>query len=107
MKYLMPLTVREMVTKYGFSVMGPISLENDNDIILSDSFVSNKSTIADNTFARIDNEIINISKISLNNAINIIKKNRILLDKLVEILIHKETIENNIFKKITFDLLKV
>ena len=99
--------VREMVTKYGFSVIGPISLENNNDIILSDSFVRNKSTLADNTFARIDNEIINISKISLNNAINIIRKNRILLDKLVEILLQKETIENNIFKKITFDLLKV
>ena len=57
--------------------------------------------------SRIDNEIINISKISLNNAINIISNNRVLLEKLVELLLIKETVENNTFKKITFDLLKV
>ena len=96
-----------MVTKYGFSIIGPLSLESNNDILIGDGFISNKSIIADNTHSKIDNEIINISKISLNNAINIVSKNRILLDKLVEILINKETIENNIFKKITFDLLKM
>ena len=99
--------VREMVTKYGFSIIGPVSLENSNELTIGDGFVTNKSIIADNTYSKIDNEIINISKISLNNAIDIISKNRILLEKLVEILIIKETIENNIFKKITYDLLKV
>ncbi len=99
--------IREMVTKYGFSLMGPLSIENSNDILIGDSLVRNKSIIADNTYSKIDNEIINISKISLNNAMNIICKNRTLLEKLVEILINKETIENNIFKKISFDLLKV
>ena len=38
---------------------------------------------------------------------NIINNNRKLLEKLVELLLIKETVENNIFKKITFDLLKV
>ncbi len=99
--------VREMVTKYGFSLIGPLSLENTNQLLIGDGFIQNKSAIADNTFSKIDSEIINISKISLNNAINIISNNRILLEKLVEILIVKETIENNIFKKITFDLIKV
>ena len=99
--------VREMVTKYGFSVIGPLSLDSRNEILIGDGLVSNKSTIADNTYTKIDNEIINISKIALNNSINIISKNRILLDKLVEILIINETIENNIFRKITFNLLKV
>ena len=99
--------VREMVTKYGFSTIGPLSLENGGEISIGDGFVSNKSIIADNTNTRIDNEIINISKISLNNAINIISNNRVLLEKLVELLLIKETVENNTFKKITFDLLKV
>ncbi len=99
--------VREMVTKYGFSIIGPLSLENGGEISIGDGFVSNKSIIADNTNTRIDNEIINISKISLNNAINIISNNRVLLEKLVELLLIKETVENNTFKKITFDLLKV
>ena len=71
--------VREMVTKYGFSIIGPVSLESSGQISIADGFVRNKSIIADNTYAKIDNEIINISKISLNNAINIISDNRILL----------------------------
>ena len=99
--------VREMVTKYGFSIIGPVSIDNNNDVLIGDGLVRNKSAIADNTYSMIDNEIINISKISLNNAIGIIRKNRILLEKLVEILLNLETIDNNIFKKITFDLLKV
>ena len=90
-----------MVTKYGFSIIGPISLENSSKILIGDGLVRNESIIADNTYSKIDNEIINISKIALNNAIDIISNNRILLEKLVEILIIKETIENNIFKKIT------
>ena len=99
--------VREMVTKYGFSIIGPVSIDNNNDILIGDGFVRNKSLIADNTYSKIDNEIINISKISLSNSINIIRKNRILLEKLVEILLNLETIDNKIFKKITFNLLKV
>ena len=93
---------------YGFSIIGPVSIENDvNDLLIGDGLVRNKSLIADNTYSMIDNEIINISKVALNNSINIIKKNRQLLDKLVDILINSETIDNIIFKKITFDLLKV
>ena len=99
--------VREMVTKYGFSIIGPLSLEKSNDISIGDGFFTNNSIIADNTFSKVDREIINISKISLNNAKNIIENNRFLLEKLVEILLIKETIENNIFKKITYELLKV
>ncbi len=99
--------VREMVTKYGFSIIGPISLDNREEQSIGDGFFTNKSTIADNTYSKIDSEIIKISKISLNNAIHIISNNRILLEKLVEILIIRETIENNIFKKISYDLIKV
>ena len=99
--------VREMVTKYGFSIIGPISIENGSELLIGDGFVKNKSIIADNTYSKIDNEIINISKISLNNAINIISNNRILLEKLVDILIIKETIENDIFKKISSNLIKI
>ena len=96
-----------MVTKYGFSIIGPLSLENSGEMSVGDVFVRNKSIIADNTYSKIDNEIIHISKVSLNNAINIMRNNRILLEKLVELLLIKETVENNTFKKITFDLLKV
>ena len=100
--------VREMVTKYGFSIIGPISIDADNrGLLIGDGLVREKSIIADNTYTKIDNEIINISKISLNNSINILQDNRLLLDKLVNILLSKETIDNSLFKKTTFELLKM
>ena len=79
----------------------------NNKIFQENATVIYTREIADNTFSKIDNEIINISKISLNNAMKIIRDNRILLEKLVEILIVNETIENKIFKEITYDLIKV
>ena len=82
-------------------------LENNDDFIVGDGLVRRKSIIADNTSSKIDSEIIAISKISLNNSMNIIKKNRFLLEKLVDLLINLETIDNNVFKEISFDLLKV
>jgi len=99
--------VREMVTKYGFSIIGPISMDSDNNMFLGDGLFRRKPLIADNTSSRIDNEIIKISKISLNNSIEILNKNRVLLDKLVDILLNLETIDKQVFKLTTSKLLKV
>ena len=74
---------------------------------LGDGLFRRKPLIAENTSSRIDNEIINISKISLNNSIKILKKNRVLLDKLVDILLNQETIDKKVFKLTTSKLLKV
>ena len=99
--------VREMVTKYGFSIIGPISLDSDNSDMLSGELLfRRKSLIAENTSSRIDNEIIRISKISLNNSIEILKRNRNLLDKLVDILINQESIDKHLFKSTSSELLK-
>ena len=100
--------IKEMVTKFGFSMMGPISINAENtDLLIGDGLIGKKSIIADNTYSKIDSEIINISKVALKNAINILQKNRELLDKLVEILLNLETIDKSVFKKATFDSLKI
>ena len=99
--------VREMVTKYGFSIIGPISLDSEkSDTLSGELLFRRKSLIAENTSSRIDNEIIRISKISLNNSIEILKRNRILLDKLVDILLNQESIDKQLFKLTTSELLK-
>ena len=77
------------------------------EMYLGDGLFRRKPLIAENTSSRIDNEIINISKISLNNSIKILKKNRVLLDKLVDILLNQETIDKKVFKLTTSKLLKV
>ncbi|KGF87949.1 ATP-dependent zinc metalloprotease FtsH [Prochlorococcus marinus] len=100
--------VREMVTKYGFSIIGPISMDSGNsEMYLGEGLFTRKPLIAENTSSRIDNEVIKISKISLNNSIEILKKNRVLLDKLVDMLLTLETIDKEEFKLTTSKLLKV
>ena len=83
-------------------------MDSDNDeMVLGDGLFRRKPLIAEDTSSRIDSEIIKISKISLNNSIKILKKNRALLDKLVDILLNQETIDKKVFKLITSKLLKV
>jgi len=76
-------------------------------MLLGEGFFRRKTLIADNTSSRIDNEIINISKKSLNNSIEILRKNRVLLDKLVDILLNLETIDKQVFKLTASQFLKV
>ena len=99
---------KEMVTKYGFSVIGPVNLDQSSDeVFLGNSLLRNKSAIADKTSKRIDDEVIKISKDALNRSIKIIKQNRKLLDNLAEVLIDEETIDKDKFKKITTNALNL
>ena len=99
---------KEMVTKYGFSVMGPVCLDQNNEeIFLGNSLLRNKSIIADKTSTIIDKQIIKISKEALCNAVFKIRNNRSILEKVVEVLIDEETINGNRFKELSKNLLKV
>ena len=99
---------KEMITKYGFSSIGPVNIsQNNEDIFLGNSLLRNKSTIADKTTLQIDNEIMKIAKNSLNKSFKILEINRTLLDKLVELLIHEETINKEKFIELASKLLKV
>ena len=97
-----------MVTKYGFSVIGPVCLDQNNDqIFLGNSLLKNKSIIADKTSTIIDNQIIRISKEALANSVLKIRNNRFILEKIVEVLVEEETIDGNRFKELSANLLKV
>ena len=97
-----------MITKYGFSSIGPVNIsQNNEDIFLGNSLLRNKSTIADKTSLQIDNEIMKIAKNSLNKSFKILERNRILLDKLVELLIHEETVNKEKFIELASKFLNV
>ena len=99
---------KEMITKYGFSSIGPYSIyQNNEDIFLGNSLLRNKSTIADKTSLQIDEEIMKIAKRALNKSMQILDRNRTLLDKLVDVLIHEETINKVKFSELSSKLLKV
>ena len=99
---------REMVTKYGFSILGPVNTSQDSsEVFLGNSLLRNKSSIADITTKQIDEEIMEISKKALFNSMNVISKNRYLLDKIVDVLMNEETIDNKRFVGLVSSSLKV
>ena len=97
-----------MITKYGFSSIGPVNIsQNNEDIFLGNSLLKNKSSIADKTSLLIDKEIMKITKRSLDKSIKILDRNRLLLDKLVDLLVHEETINREKFCNLSSKSLKV
>jgi cell division protease FtsH len=79
---------RQMVTRYGMSILGPIALENENNEMLFKGDMSN----------RIDDEVCRIVAHCEQLATRIIRDNRVIIDLIVERLLEAETIDGNEFR---------
>ena len=89
---------RAMVTQYGMSKrFGLVGLASVQSRYLDGTVALNCS---DTTAAEIDAEVISILKESYATALNLLRENRELMDKLAEFLIEKETITGKEFMKI-------
>ena len=81
---------RQMVTRYGMSVIGPIALENDDSPVDYDNKLAN----------RIDTEVCKIINHCENVAKKIILDNRVIIDLAVEKLLDVETLDGEEFRNI-------
>ncbi|MBQ7774649.1 MAG: ATP-dependent zinc metalloprotease FtsH [Lachnospiraceae bacterium] len=89
---------KAMVTQYGMSKkFGLIGLATVESRYLDGSAHLNCS---DTTAAEVDTEVVNILKESYEKALELLRENRELMDKLAEFLIEKETITGKEFMKI-------
>ena len=85
----------QMVTKFGFSELGLIAYESQNEsIFLGRDILRNKKEYSQKTCSEIDKQIILIVNRAFNNAINLLKNKISLMDLLVDELIDKETLES-------------
>jgi cell division protease FtsH len=91
---------RQMVTRFGMSNLGPVSLENPNsEVFLGRDFMS-RSEYSEEISSRIDAQVRGIIDHCYKEALRLIRENRHLVDCLVDILLDKETIEGEEFRKI-------
>ena len=91
----------QMVTKFGFSDLGPIAYETGNEsIFLGRDIMQNRKEYSQKTSKDIDNQIISIVNKGFNDAINLLSDKVSLMDKLVDELIDKETLDANYVNKI-------
>ncbi|WP_306423244.1 ATP-dependent zinc metalloprotease FtsH [Nostoc favosum] len=94
---------RQMVTRFGMSELGPLSLENQSGEVFLGRDWMNKSDYSEEIAAKIDSQVREIVNNSYIRAIELLQLNRIVLERLVDLLIEQETIEGDLFRKIVAD----
>jgi cell division protease FtsH len=95
---------REMVTRYGMSDLGLIALEGSSsgEVFLGRS-LSPRSEYSEEVATQIDEQVRAIAMQCYAQARLLIRENRALVDRLVEMLLEQETIEGEQFRKVVAD----
>lgn len=91
---------REMVTRYGMSDLGPIALESPSGEVFLGRSWQTQSEYSEEVGAKIDRQVRAIAFYCYEEARKIISENRAVIDRLVDLLIEKETIEGEEFRQI-------
>nr|YP_009394205.1 Cell division protein FTSH [Rhodomela confervoides]ARW62767.1 Cell division protein FTSH [Rhodomela confervoides] len=91
---------RQMVTRFGMSDIGPFSLENEDTNPFLGRGMGNLNEYSDEIAVKIDTQIKIIVEECHQKTLKIIKNNRVIIDKLVDVLIEKETIDGQEFRNI-------
>ena len=91
---------RQMVTRFGMSDLGPLSLEGQQaDVFLGRDLMS-RSEYSDEIAARIDAQVRELIQHAYEDAIHIVRDHRAAVDRLVDLLVEKETIDGEEFRQI-------
>jgi cell division protease FtsH len=98
---------RQMVTRFGMSELGPLSLENQSAEVFLGRDWMNKSDYSEEIAAKIDAQVREIVNNSYIKAKDLLQENRIVLERLVDLLAEQETIEGDLFRKIVADNVQV
>ncbi|RUR77831.1 ATP-dependent zinc metalloprotease FtsH [Chlorogloeopsis fritschii PCC 6912] len=91
---------RQMVTRFGMSDLGPMSLESQTGEVFLGRDWMTRSEYSEAIAARIDSQVRTIVEECYETAKRIIRENRTVTDRLVDLLIEKETIDGNEFRQI-------
>ncbi|MEB3224294.1 MAG: ATP-dependent zinc metalloprotease FtsH2 [Synechococcus sp.] len=91
---------RQMVTRFGMSDLGPLSLESQQgEVFLGGGFM-NRAEYSEEVASRIDEQIRMIAEEAHRISRQIIRDNREVIDRLVDLLIERETIDGEEFRQI-------
>ncbi len=91
---------RQMVTRFGMSDLGPLSLESQQGEVFLGRDWGNKSEYSEEIASRIDSQVRGIISSCYIKAKEILQQNRIILERLVDLLAEQETIDGDLFRKI-------
>ncbi|HEY9850000.1 MAG TPA: ATP-dependent zinc metalloprotease FtsH2 [Leptolyngbyaceae cyanobacterium] len=92
---------RQMVTRFGMSDLGPIALETQSggEVFLGRDLMT-RSEYSEEIAARVDSQVRAIVNQCYEDAKRIMREHRTAIDRLVDILVEKETIDGEEFRQI-------
>jgi cell division protease FtsH len=98
---------RQMVTRFGMSDLGPLSLESQQgEVFLGRDWMS-RSDYSESIASRIDSQVRLIVEECYETAKKIMREHRTVTDRIVDLLIEKETIDGEEFRRIVAEYAEV
>ncbi len=91
---------RQMVTRFGMSDLGPLSLESSQGEVFLGRDWLNRSEYSEEIASRIDVQVRAIVDKCYEETKQLIRDNRAVIDRLVDLLIEKESIDGDEFRQI-------
>jgi cell division protease FtsH len=91
---------RQMVTRFGMSDLGPVSLESQTGEVFLGRDWMTRSEYSEEIASRIDAQVRSIVEHCYDEARRLIRDNRTVIDRLVDLLIERETIDGEEFRQI-------
>ncbi|CAK23542.1 ATP-dependent zinc metalloprotease FtsH [Synechococcus sp. CS-197] len=89
---------REMVTRFGFSDLGPVALEGqDQEVFLGRDLIHTRPSYGERTGREIDLRVRVLASDALQQAIQLLESRREQMDRLVDALIEEETLQSDRF----------
>ncbi|MDP8964668.1 MAG: ATP-dependent zinc metalloprotease FtsH2 [Cyanobacteriota bacterium] len=98
---------RQMVTRFGMSDLGPLSLEGQGGEVFLGGGLMSRAEYSEEIAARIDEQVRVIVEHCHDDARRIMRENRVVIDRLVDLLIEKETIDGEEFRQIVAEYTEV
>ncbi len=98
---------RQMVTRFGMSNLGPIALESGNQEVFVGRDLMTRSEVSDSISKQIDESVRIMVKECYKETYDIVSKNREAMDKIVDLLIEKETLDGDEFVSILSKFTKI
>ncbi len=98
---------RQMVTRFGMSELGPVSLEAGNQEVFLGRDLMTRSDVSDAIARRIDEQIRTIVEACYRDTVDLVARHRTCMDRLVELLIEKETLDGDEFRAVVSEFASI
>ncbi|MFS8854991.1 ATP-dependent zinc metalloprotease FtsH [Synechococcus sp. H55.7] len=99
--------VRQMVTRFGMSELGPLMLDPPNNEVFLGGGWMNRVEYSEDVAAKIDRQVRQILESCYQKAKQILLEHRVLLDRLADTLVERETLDGDEFRAIVSEYVPI